>query len=161
MIIRPATTSDASQIAVIWNKVIAHSLATFTTELKTDVELTRMISAREGAFWVAADEVVRGFATFGPFRSGPGYAATVEHTVILAEGAQRQGLGTSLMGVATEGAAAKGAHIMVAGVSAANPRAIAFHAHLGFKQTAHMPQVGRKAGRWLDLILMQKTIGST
>lgn len=32
------------------------------------------------------------------------------------------------------------------------------HEKLGFVETARMPQVGRKFGRWLDLVFMQKVL---
>ena len=34
-----------------------------------------------------------------------------------------------------------------------------FHEHLGFHETAHFRKCGFKAGRWVDLIWMEKTIG--
>lgn len=158
MTIRPAGPGDAAQIAAIWNAMIRDTLSTFTTVEKSDADLRDLIAARPAAFWVAEVEGIVGFVTYGPFRAGPGYAATVEHTIILGPGARGQGIGTRLMATATGAAAQQGHHIMVAGISSANPRAVTFHERTGFVRTGHMPQVGRKRGQWLDLILMQKTL---
>jgi len=161
MKIRKACTEDAPAIAAIWNAMITDTLATFTTETKTQAQIAALIAQRSDAFWVAETEQLVGFATYGSFRAGPGYAATVEHTVILAPHARGQGVGRRLLEAAQAGAVAQGAHVMVAGISSANPDAVAFHAKLGFAQTARMPQVGRKQGQWLDLILMQKTVSAS
>lgn len=71
------------------------------------------------------------------------------------------GVGDRLRDTAEAGAAAMGHQVMVAAISGANPRAIAFHARRRFRRTGHMPQVGFKAGQQLDLILMQKTISAS
>lgn len=158
--IRGAALTDAHGIATVWNAMIRDTLATFTTVEKTDAEILEMITERPGAFWVSEGQQIDGFATFGPFRAGPGYNATLEHTVILADHAQGNGVGRALMTQVETAARAAGAHILVAGISSANPGAMAFHAALGFVETARMPQVGRKNGQWLDLIFMQKTISA-
>ncbi len=138
--------------------MIRNSLATFTTQEKSEVEVAEMIAARQGAFWVAESSGFDGFATYGAFRPGPGYAATAEHTVMLAAQAQGNGVGRALITQLEQAAQAQGLHVLVAGISSANPGAVAFHSRLGFHLTARMPQVGRKGGTWLDLILMQKII---
>ena len=97
MKIRDAHPRDAQAIARIWNAMITNSLATFTTDLKTPDQIKALIKTRAQAFWVAEDDDIQGFATFGPFRTGPGYAATVEHTVILSPEAHGQGGGRALM----------------------------------------------------------------
>ncbi|WP_299615277.1 GNAT family N-acetyltransferase [uncultured Tateyamaria sp.] len=155
--IRDATAEDAGWIADIWNDVIANSQITFTTTLKTHAEMAQMIADR--VVLVLPDQT--GFATFGPFRGGPGYSATVEHTILLADRAQGRGQGAALLSALEARAAAAGHHIMVAGINGANAGAIAFHRAMGFAQVAHMPEVGRKNDAWLDLILMQKRLGAT
>mmetsp|Transcript_22977 Transcript_22977/g.38747 ORF Transcript_22977/g.38747 Transcript_22977/m.38747 type:complete len:164 (+) Transcript_22977:897-1388(+) len=152
--IRPAQTDDAAWIAAIWCDVIARTLITFTTDPKTEDEVAQMIDTRP----VLVLEDQGGFASFGSFRGGPGYAATVEHTVMLAPKAQGRGHGRALMTGLMDVARAQEKHVMVAGISGANPKAVAFHAALGFQQTGQMSQVGRKNGQWLDLILMEKLL---
>ncbi len=157
--VRAATAADAPAIRDLWNGMIRDTLATFTTVEKTQADIAALLAARPGAFFAADhDGAFAGFVTFGAFRSGPGYAATVEHTVMLAPRAQGLGLGRRLMQAAEAAARGMGHHVMVAAISGENPNATAFHARAGFAEVGRMPQVGHKAGRWLDLILMQKIL---
>ena len=152
--IHAATLEDAAWLTAIWNRMIADTLFTFTTERKTESATAEMIQARP--VLVLPDQA--GFATYGPFRAGPGYSATVEHSILLDASAQGRGQGRALMDALMELARCENHHVMVAGISGANPNAVAFHAALGFETVAQMPEVGRKAGQWLDLILMQKRL---
>ena len=152
--IRRATQQDAPWIVALWNAVIADTLVTFTTDPKSRADVTDIIATRP--VFVLPDG--GGFASYGPFRSGPGYSATVEHTILLAPQVQGRGQGRMLMQALIGHAQEAGHHVMVAGISSANPNAVAFHAAIGFEKVAQMPQVGRKAGTWLDLILMQKLL---
>ena len=159
MTVRAARAGDAAAIAAIWAPLIRDTTVTFTTEEKTAADIAAMIGARPGAFVVAEREGgVAGFATYGPFRAGPGYAQSAEVTIILSEGARGQGLGRSLMRALERAARDAGIHVLVAGISADNAAALEFHRALGFAETGRMPEVGRKFGRWLDLVLMQKTL---
>lgn len=159
MILRPAGAGDAAAIRAIANAVIRDTLVTFTTAERTEAGIAGEIAARAPAYLVAElDRQVVGFATYGAFRSGPGYAFTREHTIQLAPAARGRGIGRALMARLEAVAAEAGVHVLVAGVSAANPGGIAFHAAIGYSEVGRMPQVGYKAGRWLDLVLMQKII---
>lgn len=157
MIVRPANASDAAALEALWNPWIETTAITFSTELRTSAGIATDIAARGPAFQVAEDAgMLLGFATFFPFRGGPGYARTKEHTVILSPEARGRGAGRALMDAIEEVARGQGVHSLFAGVSSENPAGIAFHAAIGFREAARLPQVGWKFGRWMDLVLMQK-----
>lgn len=164
MRIRPAGPGDAMRLAEIWEPVIRETTSSFSAIERTPEDVAAQIAARQGAgraYLVAeAGGVVGGFATYDQFRPNDGYRHSMEHTVMLAPEARGQGMGRALMAAIEEHAAARGAHVMIAAVDAANTAGIAFHAALGYAETGRMPQVGTKFGRWLDLVLMQKIIGS-
>ena len=83
---------------------------------------------------------------------------TAEHTVIVAPSAQGRAAGRALMRALEDQARAKGIHVLVAGVSAENVPAIAFHRAIGFAGAGRLPGVGRKFGRWMDLVFLHKRV---
>ncbi|SEM87938.1 phosphinothricin acetyltransferase [Roseovarius tolerans] len=159
MIIRRAETGDIPAILDIWNPLIRDTSVTFTTVEKTAQGLADDLAARGDAFFVAETaRQILGFATYGGFRGGPGYAHTAEHSVILAGDARGRGVGRALMARLEDHAQAKGIHVLIAGVSGENEGAIAFHRAIGFTQGARLPEVGRKFDRWMDLVLLHKRL---
>ncbi len=158
MILRDATTADAEAIAAIWNREIRDGVSTFNS-IEKELGAIKAAIASEVVFLVAEDAgAVVGFATFGPFRGGPGYALTMEHTIYLAEEARGKGAGRALMAKLEVEAKARGVHVLVAGVGSENSGGIAFHTAMGFVEVARMPEVGRKFDRWMDLVLLQKLL---
>lgn len=159
MIVRAACAGDAAGICALWNPLIKGTATTFTTAPKTEAQITADISAREGAFFVAAQgDTVLGFATYFAFRSGPGYARTKEHSINLAPQARGSGAGRALMNALERHAKRENIHSLWAGISSENPDGVIFHERIGFKHIARLPEVGFKFDRWMDLILMQKIL---
>jgi L-amino acid N-acyltransferase YncA len=162
MKIRTATPADCTAIADIWNNAILGTLHTFTDAEKTVDELVQMIADKAAAdmpFLVAErDGEIAGFATYGPFRNGPGYRHTMEHTIYTEAKNQGRGTGLALMQAIEDYARARAVHSLWAGISATNTRAVAFHARNGYVHRARLDQVGYKSGKWLDLILMAKIL---
>jgi phosphinothricin acetyltransferase len=159
MLIRRATTADAAAIAALWNPYIRDTAVTFNPVEKSAEDVAQMIIDRDRfghATFVALDEGLAGFASYAQFRSGAGYATCMEHSILLAPQARGRGAGRGLIAALCTHAAAAGAHQMIAGVSAENPEGVAFHSALGFSEIARVPQAGRKFGRFIDLVLMQK-----
>ena len=162
MIIRPATSGDIANITAIWNPAIRESLATFNNVEKTAEDIEDSIiqkTAANHAFLVAEEnEALLGFAYYGQFRGGIGYARTMENTIYLAADAAGRGVGRALMGALEDHARSACAHLMFAGVCAENTEGLAFHKAVGYTEVARLAEVGRKFNRWLDLVLLQKQL---
>lgn len=162
MKISNASVHDVEDIAAIWNPLIRGTTITFNSVEKTAHILRDLIEERAvvgHAFLVARDGgKLAGFATYGQFRAGIGYAQTMEHTVILSEAAQGTDVAVKLLGALEAHAKASGVHSMLAGVSSDNIAAVKFHTKAGYSQVGVIPQAGRKFGRWLDLVFLQKIL---
>ena len=154
-VVRRGTVGDITAILAIWNAAIRNSTATFTSSEKTPEDIT----ARLDRTWVAdqTDQVV-GFATFGRFRDGPGYAYVRETSIYLHAAARGHGVGRELMAALERDASNRNVTQLIAAIGGENSGAEAFHAALGFTKVAQMPEIGWKFDRWHDLILMQKKV---
>ena len=159
MIIRAATSADAKAICEIVNWVIRDTLITFASARKTPAQIQETIAEKGDNYLVAEmDGQVVGHAYYGDFRSGSGYRFTAEHTIHLSPAAHGRGIGRALYHALEQRAIHAGLHVLVAGVSSANPSGVGFHAALGFAEVGRLPEVGHKNGQWLDTILMQKIV---
>lgn len=159
MKIRRATPQDAGTICAIANPFVHDTLVTFTTEERRPEAVAQALETGATICLLAEEEgVALGFASFAQFRGGPGYAATKEHSILLAPSGRARGVGRALITALEEEARREGVHVLVACISSANPGGIAFHRAVGFREVGRMPQVGRKFGQWLDLVLMQKIL---
>lgn len=157
--VRPARPDDAGAIVPIVNHIIDTTSVTFTTARKSEEDVAKAITDSDGAYFVALHEGrIVGFATYFPFRGGPGYARTKEHSIVLAPKAKGLGGGRALIEALCDHARAAGVHSLWAGVSAENPAGVAFHKAVGFEQVAVLPEVGFKFGRWMDLVLMRRGV---
>ncbi len=157
--IRDATEAEVPGILDIYNEVLATSTAIFSDTPTTVAERLQWFHARRELGYpvlVSTDgSGVMGFASFGDFRSWPGYRHTVEHSVHVHRDARGRGVGVELMRALVERASALGKHMMVAGVDAENVGSIRLHERLGFQRAGTLHQVGCKFGRWLDLTFLE------
>jgi L-amino acid N-acyltransferase YncA len=158
--IRPARAADAPAIATLLNHWIEKTAVTFNPVPKAPGEIVEMILAKSAdghAFLVAEDNgQILGQASYGQFRGGQGYRTCMEHSISLLPGTHGKGLGRALMTAIEDHARSAGAHQMIAGVSGENPEGQAFHARMGYRHIATIPEAGFKFGRYMDLVLMQK-----
>lgn len=151
-----------AQISGLWSTLIRETAVTFNSVEKSEMDVATLLMEKAQQnlpFFVAmAEEEVLGFATYGPFRAGVGYAHTMEHSIMLDPRARGLGLGRGLMSALEDHAQGRGVHTLWAGVSAENPAGVTFHQHMGFTEVATLPEVGFKFGRWMDLVLLCKRL---
>jgi L-amino acid N-acyltransferase YncA len=165
MLIRDAGLSDIAAITAIYNHAVLHTTAIWndtTISVQNRIDWLQQRQAQGYPVLVAVNQAndVLGYASFGEWRPFDGYKQTVEHSVYVREGQQGAGIGTALMRSLMLRARQLDKHVMVAAVDADNIASIKLHLALGFQQVGLMPQVGRKFGRWLDLVWLQLVLSS-
>ena len=161
-LVRDAAEADLAGILAIYNHAVAHSTAIWNDVL-VDLENRRTwwrgrVDAGYPVLVAVEDEQVLGYASYGPFRPFDGYRQTVEHSVYVAEAARRRGVANALLHALEGRARAAGMHVMLGGIAADNQPSLRLHQKFGFVETARMPEVGQKFGRYLDLVFMQKRL---
>jgi L-amino acid N-acyltransferase len=164
MRIRDAVEADLPALLSIFNDVVATSTAIYMDAPTTLEERKKWWQSRISPGYpviVSEDATgVTGYASYGEFRSRPGYRFTVEHSVYVRNDRRGSGIGVALMNELLDRARNSNVHVMIAGVDAENVDSIRFHERLGFERVAHFKQVGFKFNRWLDLVFLQRTLSS-
>jgi len=160
--VAPATEAHLPGILSILNHMIRHTDAIWTEDEWDLDQMNAWFNERTAAKYPVLVAVengqVVGYCSYAQFRAKSGYCHTMEHTVYVADGQQGKGVGNVLMEKLVERARQDNVHALVAGIDAGNRGSIRFHERLGFVQVGHMPEVGIKRGRWLDLVFMQLTM---
>jgi phosphinothricin acetyltransferase len=161
--IRAAQPRDAAATAMIYAHHVAHGTASFDTLPRSEAEMAAKIAdcaARGWPFLVAdAGGAVVGYAYATQFRDRPAYTSTCENSIYLHPDHLGQGIGSQLLAALIDAAERAGFRQMIAVVGGAEPASVALHARAGFVETGRMRSVGRKLGRWLDTLYMQKSLG--
>jgi L-amino acid N-acyltransferase YncA len=160
--IRDADVNDLDGMLTIYNEVLATSTSIFSDIKRTPEEQKRWFDDRHSQGWpvlvACRARALVGFASYGPFRSWPGYRHTVENSIYLAPAARGQGIGTQLLGALLQRAQAQRLHAVIAGIDGDNVGSMRLHEKLGFKKVAQLEEVGRKFDRWLDLVFYQRLL---
>ena len=102
-----------------------------------------------------------GYAYANHFRPRRAYRFCLEDSIYLAADARGHGIGRLLLAELLARCEAAGARQMLAVIGdAANAGSIGVHRALGFEHTGVLKAAGWKFDRWLDVVLMQRALGT-
>jgi L-amino acid N-acyltransferase YncA len=161
--VRPVADGDAEDIRAIYNPEVLESTVTFDLVPRTLDEQLAWQHERSGAHavLVAIDDAtgeLLGYASLSGYKTRAAYATTVEDSVYIRRDQQGRGVGKLLLAELLAVATAHGFHAVMARIVGGHDASIALHARLGFEIVGTEREVGRKFGRWLDVVVMQKLL---
>ena len=162
--IRPVCANDAMQIAAIYAHHVEHGTASFDTEPRSvEAPRTKIAEcATRGCPVLVCMEggALLGYAYATQFRDRPAYGLACEDSIYVHPDHVGKGVGKQLLGALIDAAQTAGFRQMLAVIGGGEPASIALHASLGFEHVGRMRSVGRKFGRWLDSVYMQRALGT-
>jgi phosphinothricin acetyltransferase len=162
--IRPSREDDIPAMTAIYAHHVLHSTATFEVEPPStqDMAARRAEVRSRGLPWLVLEEAgqVLGYAYCNWFKPRPAYRYSAENSIYLAHDAGGRGLGRQLLAELMTQAEAAGVRKLIAVIGdSGNASSIAVHRSAGFQQVGTIRSCGWKFERWLDIVLMEKSLG--
>jgi phosphinothricin acetyltransferase len=163
--IRPSTDTDIPAITAIYAHHVLHGTGTFETDPPSEQDMVARRSdvlSKNLPYLVVEDETgVLGFAYCNWFKPRPAYRYSAEDSIYLAPSARGKGLGKLLLTELMAQAERRGVRKLIAVIGdSANQGSVGLHKVCGFNHVGLLANCGWKFDRWLDVVLMDKTIGS-
>jgi L-amino acid N-acyltransferase YncA len=158
--IRNVQIEDAQELLDIYNYYVVNTVITF------DLEALSLDAFKEKITTVSADypfivyeenSEILGYAYGSKFRPKPAYNNTVESTVYLKHGAQGKQIGSKLYNELLFLLKQKNVHVVLGVLTLPNEASVKLHEKFGFKEVAHLKEVGLKFGKWQDVGFWQLT----
>ena len=129
---------------------------------EADMTARRADVLSKGLPWLVmedGDQVV-GYAYCQWFKPRPAYRFSAEDSIYMAASAAGMGLGRQLLTALTQAAQEAGVRKLIAVIGdSANAGSVGVHRSLGFNHVGVLKSCGWKFDRWLDVVMMEKTLG--
>lgn len=164
-LIRPSRDEDLEAITRIYGHHVLHGTGTFETTPPSLADMTarRADVLGKGLPWLVAEQdgQVLGFAYGNWFKPRPAYRFSVEDSIYMDPAAHRKGLGRTLLAELLAVLERTGTRKVMAVIGDSNNvGSIGVHHALGFEMVGVVQSCGWKFDRWLDIVMMQKTLGA-
>jgi phosphinothricin acetyltransferase len=156
--IRPATPDDLTGINAIFNYYVVHSTCVWTTQPCSEAERNAWYQDHGPSMPVLVAEYsgrVVGWGALGSFRSAYTAAGTLEDSIYVHHDFHRQRIGSQLLQALIEEARHLGLRSLLANISADQTPSVRLHEKFGFREVAHLRDVGQKFNHWFDAIYLQ------
>jgi phosphinothricin acetyltransferase len=161
-ILRKAELSDLERINEIYNWAVMNTVATFDLNERS----------REGAqswfnvhldpyypiFVVESRQKIVGWGSLSPFHTRPAYRQSGEFSIYVAPEYHGQGIGDTLLKKCCEEAELLGYHTLLGLITATNIASLSLAEKYGFTEAGRFREVGKKFGKNLDVVVMQKML---
>ncbi len=168
MSIRNVRTSDAGRLAEIYSHYVLDTAVSFEYKAPSADEFIKRIEHTAAKYPYLVCEkanIVVGYAYAEAYSKREAYSWTVSTSIYIDKDHRREGIGTRLYASLEQELQKQGIINLLAGVAFSEEEdkylthdSYLFHLKEGYEKVAHMKTVGKKFGRWYDLLWMQKKI---
>lgn len=159
--IRIASELDVPAMLAIYSPYVENTTVSFEYDVPgPDVFLQRFRSITAQFPWLVWEENGRvlGYAYAAKPFERAGYSWCAEPSIYLHPDARGRGIGRRLYAVLEAILEKQGYCVLYSLITGENHASVRFHQKCGYFTLMEMPECGRKFGRWLSLIWMEKRL---
>lgn len=154
VIIRPATSLDASAILDIYAPIVRDTIISFELEPPTVTDMQQRITNTLLQFpWLVCEQegATLGYVYASQHRSRSAYQWAANVSVYVHPDGHRKGIGRGLYTALFTLLKHQGFYTLYAGITLPNAASVRLHETLGFQSLGIYRQVGYKLGGWHDV----------
>jgi len=161
--VRHAERRDLEAITGLYNHFVENTIVTFDVGGFTAAEREPWLAqfaptGRHQLFVAEAAGAFAGYAGSMRHKVKAAYDTTVETTIYVDPNAARRGVGRALYERLFEALSVEDVHMAVAGIALPNDGSLAFHRGFGFEVLGTFHEIGRKFGRFHDVMWLEKRL---
>ena len=146
---------DWPAVAAVYEEGIASGDATFETGVPSFAEWDAAHLDAHRLVATSGNEIV-GWAALSPVSERCVYAGVAENSVYVAERARGRGVGRALLRELCGSAERAGIWTIQAGIFPENVASLTLHHKCGFRTVGLRERIGRMAGEWRDVLLLER-----
>lgn len=159
----PTAEADVAALLPVYNHYVRTDTATFHTE-EIDAGTFRALlfpGYPRYDSWVIWSEGKRlGYVILARYKPREAYDGSAEVTIYLDPACARQGVGSAALTFVEARAREREFHSLLAIICGENTASIRLFEKFGYSRCAHYHEVGKKFGRWLDVVSYEKLLSS-
>ncbi|NBE84013.1 GNAT family N-acetyltransferase [Micromonospora rubida] len=154
--VRPMTADDTERVLDIYQTGLDGGDASFETTAPTwaAFDAGRLPDHRLVA--VDGHDTVLGWIAVSPTSTRAVYAGVVEHSVYVDPAARGRGVARRLLDALIASTETAGIWTIQSGVFPENAASLTLHERAGFRVVGVRERVGRRHGRWRDVVLLER-----
>lgn len=161
--LRVAELGDVPALVDLYNHYVRTTAITFDIEPVTTATRTEWFhhyapTGRHRLLVAYDGPTLLGYASTSPFAVKAAYETSVEVSVYTSPDRTRRGIGTALYEALFASVADEDLHRAYAGITLPNDASVALHQRFGFTDVGVYREVGRKFGRYHDVLRMQREL---
>lgn len=160
--LQPLVEEDAPEAVDIFNYYIENSFAAYREEKITADHYKEVIKSAAEYPKVSVCDNEGTFVGFGllvPHKPIPVFSHSANLICFLLPQATRKGLGKMVLNYLEQEGMKKGICIILSSISSRNEESLKFHLKNGFTECGRFNAVGKKNGKFFDIVWMEKHLG--
>ena len=160
--VRSADSTNAAEIARIYNHYVRIGGATFDVAQWPPEQVARLLERESDAWFVAvASTGLLGWASARQFSERYGYRYSCETAIYIDSDSIGTGVADALQKQIENHCCEAGIHHAVAKIVADNERSMNFHKRFGYEIVGIQKEIGRVGDAWVDVAILQKIFSNS